>query len=623
MHRTARSAFTVCVIVAMVLGMMPSIAFGAVTVTQMSSIAGPGTGDGQFQIGPADVAADKFGNIYAVAGLNFGAPPYDHRIQMFSADGQFVRKYENPGSDAEQISLPHSISTDRWGRLYVTTEQNPVVDILMSGLYGYDRRIGAIITDPIVHGQDVDVTLDGTMYIAREDCVEIRSKQGDVIGQVPLAAGLQPFGVGLSQDGIVYVGAHDAGNAGTIRFLQPNGVGGYWGAVDPYAYVGPLDVDVDPAGTVFIAEYGASRVQLRDPNSELITSFGDASTFGFPHGLGVGYDRTLYVADPAHQEIDRWKVNVSTVETEVAGSNRYLTAVAASKQAFPDGADVAVLATGEDWPDALGGAALAGAFDGPLLLTQKDVLPGAVADELDRLNVKGVYILGGTGVVSDAVLNAAKAFTPLGAAERLGGLNRYETANKIAERVVSHLGSEYDGAAFVCTGADFPDALAAAPIAAANGWPIYLTQTATLTPATKAAMLANGATHGYIIGGTGAVGAAVETELDSTFIEFTRYGGTNRYATAALVAEEAFEGLGMLWSRPALAVGTNFPDALAGGVLQGSDCGVVLLTNGTTLSPEASAALAANKDMIYELRYLGGTGVISPAVRTAARALLW
>ena len=29
MHRTARSAFTVCVIVAMVLGMMPSIAFGA------------------------------------------------------------------------------------------------------------------------------------------------------------------------------------------------------------------------------------------------------------------------------------------------------------------------------------------------------------------------------------------------------------------------------------------------------------------------------------------------------------------------------------------------------------------------------------------------------------------
>lgn len=623
MGKSLRAAFVLFVACGLLLGTMPAGAFGAVTLTPMTSIGGPGTGDGQFQVGPTDVAADKFGNVYVVAGVNYGAPPYDHRIQMFNAAGGFEEAYLNPGYDAEQISLPSSISTDRWGALYVIPNDNPVVDVLMSGLYGYSRRIGAPILDPIVHGQAVAVAFDGTMYMASENGVEIRSKHGDVIDLVPLSAGLQPMGVGLSQDGIVYVGAIEASNVGTIRFLQPNGVGGYWGAVDPFAYAGPLDVDVDPAGTVFIAEWGASRVQLRSPNSDLITAFGDVATIGSPYGLGVGYDRTLYVADPAHQEVDRWKVNVPTTEAPVAGTSRYLTAVEASKKAYPDGADVAVLATGENWPDALGGAALAGAFDGPLLLTTPDALPAEVAAELGRLKVKAVYILGGTGVVSDDVLNAAKAITPLGAAVRLGGVDRYETANKIAERVVSHLGSEYDGAAFVCTGADFPDALAAAPIAAANGWPIYLTQTATLTPATKSAMQANGATHGFVIGGTGAVSAAVENELDATFINFTRYGGANRYATAALVAEEAFRGMGMLWSRPALAVGTNFPDALAGGVLQGSDCGVVLLTNGTSLSPEASTALAANKDMIYELRYLGGTGVISPAVRTAARALLW
>ena len=174
----------------------------------------------------------------------------------------------------------------------------------------------------------------------------------------------------------------------------------------------------------------------------------------------------------------------------------------------------------------------------------------------------------------------------------------------------------------MCTGADFPDALAAAPIAAANGWPIYLTQTAALTPSTKTKMGVNGATHGYVIGGTGAVSAAVETELDATFIEFSRVGGANRYDTAAKLANEAFDGMGMLWSRPALAVGTNFPDALAGGVLQGSDCSVLLLTSGATLSPAAAAALSANREMIYELRYLGGDGVLSPDVRSAARALL-
>lgn len=622
MRWSMRSLFVVCVVMALVLGVMPSSALAAVTLTPLSSIGGQGTGDGTFEVGPMDVGADKFGNIYVVAGANFGAPPYDHRIQMFGADGQFIRKYENPGSDAEQISLPHSISTDRWGRLYVTTEQNPVVDILMSGLYGYDRRIGAAITDPIVHGQDVDVALDGTMYVASENGVEIRSKQGDVIGQVPLAAGLQPFGVGISQDGVVYVGAQDGGSVGTIRWLRPDGAGGYWGAVDPYPYSGPLDVDVDPAGTVFIAEYGAARVQLRDANSEFITAFGDLATIGSPHGLGVGYDRTLYVADSAHQEIDRWTVNVPATEAEVEGTNRYLTAIEASKKAYPSGADVAVLTTGENWPDALGGAALAGVLDGPLLLTPHDVLPASVAAELDRLNVKGVYVLGGTGAVSDDVLNAAKALTPLGAAERLGGLNRYETANTIAERVVSLSSGTYDGTAFVCTGEDFPDALAAAPIAAANGWPIYLTQPAALTPSTKTAMQANTATHGYIIGGTGAVSAAVETELDATFIDFSRVGGANRYDTAAKLATEAFDGMGMLWSRPALATGLDFPDALAGGVLQGSDYSVLLLTRGSTLSPETGAALTANREMIYELRYLGGDGVLSPGVRSAARALL-
>lgn len=622
MRWSMRSLFVVCVALALMFGVMPSSALGAVTLTQLSSIGGQGTGDGTFEVGPMDVGADKFGNIYVVAGAEYGQPPYDHRIQMFSAAREFIRTYENPGSDAEQISLPHSISADRWGRLYVTTVQNPVVDILMSGLYGYDRRIGAAITDPIVHGQDVDVALDGTMYIAREDGVEIRSKQGDAVGSIPIAAGLWPFGVGINQDGTVYVGAYDTNGVGTIRWMRPDGVGGYWGAEAPYAYAGPLDVDVDSAGMVYIAEWGQSRIQVRNPNSELITAFGDVATIGSPHGLGVGYDRMLYVADPAHQEVDRWKVNVPTTEAEVEGTNRYLTAIEASRKAYPYGADAAVLTTGENWPDALGGAALAGVLDGPLLLTPHDVLPASVAAELDRLNVKGVYILGGTGAVSDKVLNEAKALTPLGAAERLGGANRYETANKIAARAVSIADSEYDGTAFVCTGADFPDALAAAPIAAANGWPIYLTQTASLTPSTKTAMETNGATHGYIIGGTGAVSGAVETELDDTFLEFTRYGGANRYDTAAKLAAKAFEGMGMLWSRPALATGLDFPDALAGGVLQGSDCSVLLLTNRTSLSPEAAAALTANREMIYELRYLGGDGVLPQTVRSAARALL-
>ncbi|MHB8706446.1 MAG: OmpL47-type beta-barrel domain-containing protein, partial [Coriobacteriia bacterium] len=57
------------------------------------------------------------------------------------------------------------------------------------------------------------------------------------------------------------------------------------------------------------------------------------------------------------------------IVTPIAGNNRIDTAILASQEAFPAGATTVVIATGFNWPDALGGAALAGALDGPILLT--------------------------------------------------------------------------------------------------------------------------------------------------------------------------------------------------------------------------------------------------------------
>ena len=122
---------------------------------------------------------------------------------------------------------------------------------------------------------------------------------------------------------------------------------------------------------------------------------------------------------------------------------------------------------------------------------------------------------------------------------------------------------------------------------------------------------------------TSAVGTAAYNELDALWIgKPYRISGANRYETAAEVAEIGFTGLGMLYSRPAIATGENFPDALAGGVLQGSDYCVMLLTPSGSLHPEAAAALTKHKDSIYELRYLGGTSALAPAVRTSSAALL-
>src|SRR5665648_379346 len=53
-------------------------------------------------------------------------------------------------------------------------------------------------------------------------------------------------------------------------------------------------------------------------------------------------------------------IDYSTLITPVEGSNRYATAVAASRAAFADGSSTSVIvASGENWPDALGASALA------------------------------------------------------------------------------------------------------------------------------------------------------------------------------------------------------------------------------------------------------------------------
>src|SRR5690606_10009122 len=115
------------------------------------------------------------------------------------------------------------------------------------------------------------------------------------------------------------------------------------------------------------------------------------------------------------------------VDSDVArqgGANRYDTAVAVSKAAFPTaGVPVAYIANGMDFPDALAGAAAAGALGGPVLLAKKGELPGPVKTELSRLKPQRIVILGGTGAVSSAVEKQARSYS--GSVARQGGANRY------------------------------------------------------------------------------------------------------------------------------------------------------------------------------------------------------
>lgn len=331
----------------------------------------------------------------------------------------------------------------------------------------------------------------------------------------------------------------------------------------------------------------------------------------------------------AHGEskvITQTVVSVSTNYLPVYGLTRLDTAVSASELAFPDGAKTVVIATAFNWPDALGGAALAGAYDGPILLTSPTDLPRQVQSEIDRLGATDAIILGSSAAVSTAVEDTLKRGLGTAHVRRLQGRNRYETAVAVAEATIDRLGDAYDGTAFVATGENFPDALGASPLAAAANWPIYLTAADSLTPASLSSMKAQGVTNALILGSTRAVSSGVQTSLNTALggsSHTTRLQGTNRYETAAVIAQYGVDHVyGLGWNGVAIATGENYPDALAGGVLQGQSGSVMLLTPTSTLHAAVAAKLAAEKDTITEVRYLGSTNAVAPAVRTAVQQIL-
>ncbi|MDP2622214.1 MAG: cell wall-binding repeat-containing protein [Actinomycetota bacterium] len=156
----------------------------------------------------------------------------------------------------------------------------------------------------------------------------------------------------------------------------------------------------------------------------------------------------------------------------------------------------------------------------------------------------------------------------------------------------------------------------AAPLAAAVGGPILLTPTDTLPQAVVDEITRLDPTFIYIVGGPAAVSNDVRAQLN-TFAPTGHLYGPNRYATAVAISGAVFpDGAGVVY----VAVGTNFPDALAGAA-QAAAWGSPILLTPTDALPQNVIDEIIRLDP-YAIIILGGDAVISPNIETQLEALL-
>lgn len=272
----------------------------------------------------------------------------------------------------------------------------------------------------------------------------------------------------------------------------------------------------------------------------------------------------------------------------VAGADRHATAVSVSRSLAPSGAREVVLATGDDFADALSAAPLAAELDGPLLLTSSTRLPAVVAAELQRLSPDRITIVGGTGAVADGT--AAAARTAAGGSSvvvrRLSGANRYLTSAAVA----ALFGPDRPGVV-LASGETYPDGVSAGPVAAALRGPLLLTSPNELHPQVRTELARLSPDRLVVAGGGGAVGRSPQLRAEAaTGVPAERAAGNDRYATSSALAR-VVAGLGRAtgaW----VATGTAFPDALVGGVGAAAHRGPVLLTPGRGPLGSLSADLA-------------------------------
>jgi len=167
--------------------------------------------------------------------------------------------------------------------------------------------------------------------------------------------------------------------------------------------------------------------------------------------------------------------------------------------AFGDSAPPLVfVATGTGFADALAGSVAAGVLGVPLLLTEPGSLPERTRDALAALGPDDIAVLGGEKAVTPPVEAALEEYAPV---QRRAGANRYETAAAIS---AAYFPDEL-GIAYLATGENFPDALAAAPVAAREGAPLLLVRPSCAPQAVNDEASRLRAGRRVVLGGAGVV----------------------------------------------------------------------------------------------------------------------
>lgn len=231
------------------------------------------------------------------------------------------------------------------------------------------------------------------------------------------------------------------------------------------------------------------------------------------------------------------------------GNDRYQTCSQIVNEGWQS-SEYAILVNGENFPDALSASILAKKYNAPILLTQKNSLDSNTQDQLKRLGVKKVFIVGGPGVVGSVVQSDLDKMGI--AVERFYGADRNETSVAVAKQIGT------DNGIILTTDSDYTDALSVAPIAAKLQIPIILVPKDSTPSSIVNFISGKNIDKTYVLGGQDIISETVA----SKFPNVQRIDGDDKYIRNFNIITSFSNNVD--FNNVVLASANNFPDALSG-----------------------------------------------------------
>lgn len=201
----------------------------------------------------------------------------------------------------------------------------------------------------------------------------------------------------------------------------------------------------------------------------------------------------------------------------IAGDTRLETSLAIAKRVRQKStaSDTLIVATGFNYADALSVSPFAFAYKAPIFLCGSNGLSADVISYISGAGFKRAILVGGTVAVPERVKQQLSSVgISSGSITRLAGATRYETSATIMSYAVN-AGMNVSNV-YLATGKNFPDALAAGPVAGKLRAPLLLVDPGIEYAHTVLANYRGNVNVATVVGGTSAVSAIDALSLART-----------------------------------------------------------------------------------------------------------